>query len=171
MDVTVTPTTVVDRHVVTNMFTAYFYDMSQYDPELIINDPELPRWSPANGSGLQTRDQRVLFNWWLRDSCELYIIRADNTPIGFVIICANAARLPDGVEFEMMDFYIAPNYRRQGVGRRAARAALDLHHGTWVVYQLDANTPARCFWQQVLSDYTGGRFENLDGGTQQRFRN
>lgn len=170
MQITLTRTTDADRHVVTNMFTAYFYDMSQYDPQLIINEHGLPMWEPFGLPSPQTHEECARFNWWIRDRCELYIIRADGRPAGFVIVCTDPAHLPDGVEFELMDFYIAPRYRRQAVGRRAARAALDLHRGAWVVFQLAANTPARRFWQAVIADYTGGQFENLDGGTQQRFR-
>lgn len=170
MQITLAPTTDADRHVVTNMFTAYFYDMSQYDPQLIINDHGLPMWAPSGLPGPETHEACVRFNWWVRDQCELYIIRADGRPAGFVIVAVGLAHLPAGVEFELMDFYIAPKYRRQGVGRQAARAALDLHRGAWVVYQLEANMPARQFWHAVIADYTSGQFENLDGGTQQRFR-
>lgn len=170
MQITLTRTTPVDHHVVTNMFVAYFYDMSQYDPQLIINDHGLPMWAPFGLPGPQTHEECVRFNWWIRDQCELYIIRADGRPAGFVIICADGAHVPPGVEFELMDFYIVPKYRRQGVGWSAARAALDLHRGAWVIYQLEANMPARRFWQAAIADYTHDQFENLDGGTQQRFR-
>lgn len=171
MDITLTRAGDNDRHVVTNMFTAYFYDMSQYDPNLIINQHGLPMWAPSGLPGPRSHEEAVTFNWWIRDRCELYIIRADGWPAGFVIVCADKGVLPEGVDFELMDFYIAPKYRRQGVGRQAARAAFDLHHGTWLVYQLEANLPARRFWQTVIAHYTGGAYENLDGGTQQRFRN
>lgn len=171
MEITLTQTTAADRHVVTNMFTAYFYDMAQYDPHLIINEHGLPLWMPAGATGIRTHDECVRFNWWIRDSCEPYIVRVDGGPAGFVIICAEREHLSEDVDFELMDFYITPKYRRQGVGRQAARAAFNLHQGAWAVYQLPANTPARRFWQQVVATYTGGRYENLDNGTQQRFRN
>ncbi|MBX0328281.1 GNAT family N-acetyltransferase [Oscillochloris sp. ZM17-4] len=160
-----------DAQIVRNMFVGYFYDMSQYDDNLIINDYGLPMWAPFGLPGPRTAEECVSFNWWIRDRCELYVIRAGGSPAGFVIICADAAHLPDGVEYELMDFYVAPRYRRQGVGRRAARLALDLHRGAWVVYQLARNAPALRFWHALVADYTGGDFTMLDEGTQQRFNN
>lgn len=171
MQVTLKRMTDEDRHVVTNMFTAYFYDLSQYDDNLIINAHGLPTWAPSGGPGPRTHEECVVQNWWIRDQAELYIIRANGNPAGFVIILTSPAHLPPGIEYELMDFYIAPKYRRQGVGRAAAQAAFDLYHGKWVVYQLARNVPARRFWQGVVGDYTGGKFENLQGGIEQRFRN
>ncbi len=60
---------------------------------------------------------------------------------------------------------------QQGIGRKAALQALELYHGRWVICQLEKNLPARAFWQTVLTEYTRGQYENLDGGTQQRFSN
>lgn len=171
MTIRLTRTTEADRHIVTNMFPAYFYEMSQYDDNLIINDHGLPMWAPFGLPGPRTYDECVRFNWWIRDTCELYVIRVDDRPAGFVIICADRSHLPEGVDLELMDFYIAPKYRRKAIGAQAAAAALNLHQGVWVVYQLERNLPARQFWQRVISAYTGGQYENLDGGTQQRFNN
>lgn len=59
MTITLTRTSETDRHVVTNMFTAYFYDMDQHDDNLIINAHGLPmrdssridKKGPNNGLG------------------------------------------------------------------------------------------------------------------------
>jgi predicted acetyltransferase len=157
--------------IVRHFFLSYFYDMSQYDDNLIINDAGLPMWEPFGLPGPQTPDECIKFNWWIRDLCQHYIIRVDERPAGFVIICAAKEHLPEGVEYELMDFYITPKYQRNGIGKEAARQALDLFHGNWCVFQLEKNMPARNFWQKVIGEYTSGNFENLDGGTQQRFSN
>lgn len=171
MNVTLTRTSVEDVHVVKNMFVAYFYDMSQYDDNLIINDHGLPMWEPFGLPGPRTLGECVLFNWWIRDHCEHYIIRADGRPSGFVIILADKQYLTAGVDYELMDFYVTPKYRRQGVGWQAARAAFALHQGAWQLFELARNTPALLFWHRLLDDYTGGQYEDLDSNTQQRFRN
>jgi predicted acetyltransferase len=160
-----------EMQIVRNMFLGYFYDMSQYDDNLIINGYGLPMWAHFGLPGPRTPDECVTFNWWIRDRCEHYVIREDGIPAGFVIIYADKAHLPEGVEYELMDFYVAPRYRRQSVGRRAARLAFDLHRGAWVVYQLARNTPALRFWHGLIAAYTGGDFVMLDDGAQQRFRN
>ena len=92
-------------------------------------------------------------------------------PAGSILILADKNHLPDGVDFELLDFYITPKYRRQGVGKAAARLAFDLHHGDWQVFELARNTPALKFWRAVISEYTNNNFQDLDDGAQQRFRN
>jgi len=172
MEVTLTLSTPEDRHVVTNMFVAFFYDLSQYDENLIINAHGLPTWAPAGLPGPRTHQECVEMNWWIRDDCLLYIIKADGNPAGFVTICTEKKHLPIDVDFELVDFYIAPKYRRQGIGWKAARLAFETRHGgIWQVFQLARNAPALAFWHGFIADYTGGNYESLDEGTQQRFLN
>ena len=171
MNVTLELATPATEHVVKNMFTAYFYDLSQYDDNLIINEHGLPTWAPSGLPGPRTHEECVALNWWVRDRCDLYIVRAGGNPAGFTIICEDKSHLAPGVDSELMDFYIAPKYRAQGIGRQAARAAFDTRHGAWQVFQLARNTPALRFWHKVIGEYTGGQYESLDGGTEERFRN
>jgi predicted acetyltransferase len=171
MQVTLARAGAAEMHIVRNFFVGYFYDMTQYDPNLIINEHGLPMWEPFGLPGPRTADECAPFNWWIRDDCEHYIIRADSHPVGFVIILRDKNHLLPEIDQELMDFYVAPKYRRQGIGQQAARLAFELYQGMWQVFQLDLNTPARVFWQGVINEYTGGQYENLDNGTQQRFRN
>lgn len=159
------------RYIVQNMFVSYFYDLSQYDDQIIINAHGLPMWEPFGLPGPRTADECAPFNWWIRDKCQLYIIEVAGQPAGFVIILADKTELIPEVDIELMDFYIVPKYRRQGLGRQAARAAFGLYHGRWQVFQLERNAAARAFWQAIIKDYTHDQYENLDGGTQQRFNN
>lgn len=154
-----------------HFFLGYFYDMAQYDDNIIMNEAGLPTWKPDGLPGPQTTNEFVVANWWIRDDCQHYLVRADGIPAGFVMICAEKKHLPTDIDYEMLAFYITPKYRRQGVGHRAALQALDLYHGRWVVYELERNLPARTFWQAILGEYTHGNFEDLDNGTEQRFRN
>ncbi len=157
--------------IVRHFFLAYFYDMTQYDPNLIINDYGLPMWQPFGLPGPATPDTCITFNWWIRDKCEHYIILADGNPAGFVIILADKSQLAPDVAYELMDFYIAPKYRRQKIGQAAALATFGLHQGNWQVFQLELNLPARAFWQAIIKEYTDDNYQNLDNDTQQRFTN
>jgi Predicted acetyltransferase len=155
--------------IVRNMFTAYFYDLSQYDDNLVINVYGLPTWEPAGLPGPRDHEECARLNWWIRDRAEAYVIRADEKPAGFLHILRDKRHLPPGVDQEILDFYVAPKYRRMGVGSQAARLAFGLYFGTWQVNELPRNTPALRFWHALIAKYTGGNFENLDGGTRQRF--
>jgi len=153
------------------MFLAFFYDLSQYDPNLVINIHGLPTWAPSGLPGPSNLEEFVRINWWIRGDCLRYIIRVDDNPAGYLIICNKREHLTPEVDFELVDFYIAPKYRRQGVGRIAARLAFDTQHGVWQVFELAANTPALKFWHDIIGEYIHGQYTDLDGGTQQRFRN
>ena len=115
--------------------------------------------------------KRQDFNWWIRDRCLPYLIFANGQVAGFLHVCADRDHLPPDVDFELMDFYVAPPFRRQGIGWQAARRAFDAHQGNWQVFELAKNAPALAFWHRLIADYTNGSFQNLNDGTQQRFNN
>ncbi len=158
--------------VVHHFFLNFFVDLSQYDPKMDINRYGLPVWGGfAGAEEVKTPEECVRFNWWIRDKGDLLLIEVEGKPAGYAIVFGREAPLPDGVDWELLDFYIAPKYRRRGVGRGAAKQIFDRYRGKWVLYELALNTPALRFWHSFLKDYTGGRFENLEDGTQQRFDN
>ncbi len=159
------------EHIVKNMFVAYLYDTAPYGDECVINEHGLPVWGAFDLPDPRTHDECVRFNWWIRDRCERYVIRADGVPAGFMTILLDATYLPPDVDYELMDFFITPKYRGQGVGRLAARAAFDLYHGRWQVEELARNTPAIRFWHRVIDEYTRGQYENGSNGARQRFAN
>ena len=160
----------IGARVVRNMFTAFFYDLSAYDDNLVINPFGLPTWAPSGLPGPRDHAECARLNWWVRDRCEAYVIRVDGKPAGFVHVLRDRRHLAQEVDQELLDFYIAPKYRRKGVGRQAARLTFDLYPGTWQVFELARNEPALKFWHGVIEDYTGGNYQDMDGGTQQRFR-
>lgn len=170
-DVTLAEVTDETRHVLRNLFTVYFSELSQWDDLVALNEHGLPVWTAFGLPQPRTHDECITYNWWIRDNCRQYLILADERPAGFVIINPGPSYLPDGVDFDLLDFFVAHKHRRQGIGRQAARAAFDLFHGRWEVAQLEGNAPALAFWNGVVVEYTGGRFEALDGGTRQRFGN
>lgn len=171
VNVTLSEVTQETLPVLRNMFTVYFSELSQWDDGLALNEYGLPVWTAFGGAQPRTHEECVTYNWWIRGDCRLFLILADGHPAGFVIVNPGPQFLPDGVDFDIQDFFVAHKYRRLGVGRRAARAAFALFQGRWEVVQLAGNTPAITFWNHVVSEYTAGIYETLDGGARQRFRN
>lgn len=160
------------KHIVEHFFLNFFVELSQYDPKMEINAHGLPVYGGFDGAEeVKTPEECVRFNWWIRDRGEWIIIEVAGKPAGFAIVFDRQAPLPDGVDLELMDFYIAPKYRRKGVGQAAAKQIFDRRRGRWILYELAANIPALRFWHGFLEDYTGGNFENLEDGAQQRFDN
>jgi predicted acetyltransferase len=173
MDITVTPAATEgrDRAILRNMFIDFYTTLSAYDPNLVINANGLPTWEPAGVEESNTDEGWWRINWWIRDQCANYILRVDGVPAGFAMIITAGDPLPEGVDYELLAFHITPKYRRKGIGRIAAHQLFDLYKGTWAVFELEDNLPARWFWEQVIGEYTNGNYEMLDGGTQQRFNN
>ena len=159
------------KHILRNMFTVYFSELSAWDKFVDFNEHGLPVWTAFDMPQPRTHEECVDYNWWIRDSCELLLITADSRPAGFVIINTGPGDLPPEIDFDLLDFFIAHKYRRQGVGREAARRSFDRHRGRWEVAELTGNIAAVAFWNRVVGDYTGGHYLRLDNGARQQFEN
>lgn len=160
-----------DQRIVWHFFLAFFYDLSRYDPHIGIVESGLPHFVLSGNRAPRTFDEFIAANFWVRGDCAQHIIRVDGQPAGYAIVCSGCDHIPPEIDYELLDFYIAPPFRDQGIGRQAARLVFDAHRGAWQVFELATNHPAKAFWRRVIGEYTGGQFENLDGGTQQRFTN
>jgi len=171
MRVALVPVTEETRHILRNMFTVYFSELSAWDPLVDFNEHGLPVWTAFGLPQPRTHEECADYNWWIRDSCELLLIEADGHPAGFVIINLRPQNLPPESDFDLLDFFVAHKYRRRGVGRQAALLAFARHRGRWEVAELAGNSAAAAFWNQVIGAYTGGCYERLDDGARQRFEN
>ena len=75
-----------------------------------------------------------------------YLIRVSGTDVGFALV---RRHVTSGFH-EMAEFYVAPEHRRRGCGREAARALFARHPGWWHLQILDRNAGARAFWARVI---------------------
>lgn len=171
MNVEVVEANDAEQAILRNLFTYYFQDMAQYDDGIRINEFGLPVWHSFLDAHPRTHEEMVTANWWIRDSCHRFLIRADGIPAGFVIVNAGPHFLPEGIDYDIQDFFILAKFRRQGVGRTAAKTVFATFRGRWEVIQLARNAPAIAFWNRVVAEVTDGHYEVLDNGARQRFRN
>lgn len=85
--------------------------------------------------------------YW-RDSARYpYLIVHGQELVGFALV----RRIDEEPSFDLVEFYIAADFRRRGLGRQAAEALFKLHPGAWSVGVLRSNTNAQAFWLSVLS--------------------
>jgi predicted acetyltransferase len=162
MEVTLSRGGPLDDQAVRNLFAAYFYEMAAWDPGIELNDAGLPVWTEFGLPGPRTLDECSAHNWWIRDRCLLYAIRTAGSAVGFVIVLEDRELLPEGVDFEVLDFYVAPKARRQGIGEQAARLVLERHHGSAVLFTLKENSRAQAFWRSALRVAATDVAENED---------
>ena len=122
------------------MMRDYFVELATYEPDAEDPDAHLERAWPEMLADMLGR--------------ELQWIVADEQRAGFVIV----RTLPDWPRVERMiasivEFYIAPEFRRGGIGSAAAETMLAEHRdrGTYFVEAdiLIANEPAKEFWQRL----------------------
>lgn len=70
-----------------------------------------------------------------------------------VVLFENLDTDPDPTHV-IYDFMILKKYRRNGIGRNAAKQAFGLFNANWKVAQMESNTTAISFWRNVISEYS-----------------
>jgi predicted acetyltransferase len=84
-----------------------------------------------------------------------FLIRVDGHPAGFALV----KRLSEApATFDMGEFFVARQHRRQGIGRWVATELFDAFGGSWEVREMPENASARHFWRRIIADYTNGAF-------------
>jgi predicted acetyltransferase len=151
MPLEITPASDADYLVVSNLARFYIYDMAEYTG-----------WNFPPDGLFDSADQFA--NYWGRPGKRSwppawrgfpFLIRIDGHPGGFALV----KRINDAPPtFDMGEFFIPRQYRRQGIGRRVAVDLFDRFPGRWEVRELLANKPAQSFWRRIISDYTSGVF-------------
>jgi len=132
--------------ILNNLMQFYFYDFSEF----IDCDVE--------DNGLYG-EYPYLDDYWISVENRFpYFLKVDGKNVGFVLV-----RYIDSIDisyFSITEFFIMKKYRRLGLGKHAAKIVFDMHRGRWEVSQLGRNFPAQQFWNNVITEYTSGRFSN-----------
>jgi len=73
--------------------------------------------------------------------------------------------MSEGADQRLVEFYVAPAFRRSGIGAAAATALFDRLPGRWELSELPDNAQAVAFWRAVLQRYSARDFqETVEGG-------
>jgi predicted acetyltransferase len=87
-----------------------------------------------------------LARYWDDPGRYAYLIRAGAHDAGFVLVRHH----PETAAHELAEFYVAPPWRRRGLGHAAAIAAFARHPGRWHLQILADNHAAQAFWRGVV---------------------
>lgn len=98
----------------------------------------------------------ALPSYWQQASRFPYLIKVDGEVAGFALVTRGSRISQDNEVHDMTEFFVLQQYRRRGVGARAAHAIWRRHPGRWEVRVLATNTPALRFWQAAIDGFTGG---------------
>lgn len=101
--------------------------------------------------------------YWMEAGRAAYWISAAGARAGIAL--ANRHVYLPGSAWSVAEFYVAPTWRRAGVGAAAARALLATHAGPWEVPVLAGHAAARKFWARALARCAPGRVTRLEEGS------
>lgn len=141
-----------EYEIVNNLARFYIYDMAEH--------AGFP--FEANGD-LGVGD---MFNlWWGKERPSrpwpadwtgfAFLLRIDGNPAGFALVTRQQKK---PAVYDMAEFFVARQYRRQHAGERLAHAMFDRFTGQWIVREMLSNVNAQAFWRRIIGTYTGGKF-------------
>lgn len=85
-----------------------------------------------------------------------FVIRADGQVAGFAIVDEGSDVTADPDVFDMAEFFVLRRWRRQGVGREAARQILARLPGRWEVRPFPGYSPGEHFWRRICAELAHG---------------
>jgi len=170
MNVRITPSTAADAYIVKNLYPLYLHDLSQFGGEM-ANEHGILEPDAASTLAEQGEMQSI---WWNKPNVLFpFIIRDGGRIAGFAFV-ARPPHAPESTDHTLHEFFLLHAFRGVGVGDRAACEIFDRFPGRWHLEVLVKNLRARAFWRKVLSQYTGGQYEErstrTDAGPRQVYR-
>lgn len=118
---------------------------------------ELDRYRiPSNQTG-GSHGYPYLDAYWLDAGRHAFLIRSGGRVVGFVFVRDPAST--GSTVHELAEFYVKPDSRRLGIGRKAAAALWKDFPGEWELQVSLRNSSAVGFWTSCIESVTGVRPE------------
>jgi len=134
-----------------NLFQFYVHDFAEFWTERRVElgeDGRFPLYPP-------------LPSYWTDPDRSAFLIRVAGAVAGFVLLDGHShSGAP--TDFNMGEFFVARHYRREGVGRAAALAAIGPRPGQWELAVARRNAPALAFWRGVAAEAASGEVDERD---------
>ncbi|MFZ3579343.1 GNAT family N-acetyltransferase [Virgibacillus sp. DJP39] len=123
-----------DENILHNLIQFYIYEFSKFVPEIRLEEDGA--FKPFD-----------LEKYWEDPNLHAFFIMLDNEYIGFSLVESESTDSPNTI----LEFFILSKYSGKGFGTKAATKILRLFPGNWMITQIEANQPAKDFWESVLS--------------------
>ena len=92
--------------------------------------------------------------YWVEPTRHPYFIHDEGALVGLAL-----AREYDHLCYEVAEFFVLLEHRRQGIGTAAALALFQHFKGSWRVAQDVRNTQAQTFWRKAIDQFSNGDFQ------------
>lgn len=91
--------------------------------------------------------------YWRDEGRYPFFIDAEDALAGFALV-SKGSQVGGGAHvYDMAEFFVAPAFRKRGVGAAAAKAIWKRFAGEWEVRVLEANAPALTFWRTAVGSF------------------
>lgn len=145
---TIQPASLHQKNTIAKLMQLYMHDLSSFQEIELLPDGRF--------------DVSPYFDaYWDDSDRHPFLIWENKNLGGFALV-----RTIDQHVFSMAEFFIVRSFRGTGLAKRAATALFDYFRGEWRVAQIEGNVPAHRFWERVISEYTGGAFEDRRSDSQ-----
>ena len=129
-----------DAATLSNLLQLYIHDLSDVFPNVELGS-----------DGLFKYDQLPLY-WNQPEERFAFLIRSDGNLAGFALAKRGSPATDDPNVLDVAEFFVVRRFRREGVGRDAARLLWRTLQGKWTVRVSEGNKAALLFWAQTVSE-------------------
>lgn len=129
-----------DATTLGNLLQLYIHDLSAVFPNVELGPDGLFRY-----------DDLPLY-WSQSDARFAFLIRVDGRLAGFALVKRGSPASNDPNVLDVAEFFVVRRFRRDGVGREAARLLWNTLPGRWTVRVSDGNNGALLFWDDVVRE-------------------
>ena len=127
-----------DAATLANLLQLYIHDLSTVFPNVELGQDGLFRY-----------DHLPLY-WSQPDDRFPFLIRSQGQLAGFLLVTRGSPAADDPNVLDVAEFFVARRFRREGVGREAARLLWNALPGKWTVRVSEGNNAALRFWDPVV---------------------
>lgn len=144
MKIELVPVKETEKSILRQLMELYAYDFSEYDD------------ADVNEHGLY--GYTYFDYYWTEDTRHPFFIRVDGALAGFVLINEYCYVVKEPGTKSIAEFFVMRKYRRKGIGKSVAFQVFDRFPGKWEVIQHGENEPSKVFWEEIIREYTNGKY-------------
>ncbi|QBR83024.1 GNAT family N-acetyltransferase [Legionella israelensis] len=127
-----------DKNVISNLLQFYMFEFNQISAFKHFRLDDTGKY----------QQYPYFENYWLEKSRFPYVIKHNESIIGFSL--AHDITINKSIDWKLAEFFIMPEFRRQGFGCEAAISTIKSHTGSWEISVLEDNFKAKRFWLDVF---------------------
>ncbi len=137
-----------EKMILSHLIELYQYDFSEYEN------------TDVNALGLY--GYSYLDYYWTEPKRYAYFIKVNGKLAGLVMVCGHCYISKGNDTLFMAEFFVMKKYRKQGIGKMAAKIVLQLHVGKWELTVHPKNPVSIKFWNSVIKDAVGENYQKIE---------